>query len=449
MRYGRTQAHSILRDLGDGLILRRATPDDAEALAAFNAQIFRAAGSEQPNMGIAAWTQDLLSGDHPACGADDCTIVEEASTGAIVSSMVLISQTWTYDGIAFGVGRTELVGTAPAYRRRGLVRRQFEVLHQWSAERHERVQAITGIPWYYRQFGYEMALNLDGGRVGYRPHIPRLKDGETEPYRVRPAMAADLPCIARLIEHANTRHRVACVRDARLWHYEAFGKREQNTTRAVLCLIDAADGESVGFLAHPARLFGSMQVAWVYELQPGVSWAAVTPSVIRYLHAIGEAYATRDQGECSAFGFWLGRTHPVYDAMRNQLPDMRRVYAWYLRVPDLPGFLQHVAPALERRLATSVVAGYNGEVKLSFYRSGLRLAFYHGRLQAAEAWTPTPDERGSAAFPDLTFLQLVFGYRTLEDLRYAFADCWVEHETTHALLEALFPRQDSDVWPIA
>ena len=108
------------------------------------------------------------------------------------------------------------------------------------------VQAITGIPWYYRQFGYEMALNLGGG-IGYRPHIPRLKDGETEPYRVRPVTAADLPCIAQLVEHANTRYRVACVRDTALWHYEAFGKREQNTTHAVMCLIDAADGESVGF----------------------------------------------------------------------------------------------------------------------------------------------------------------------------------------------------------
>jgi hypothetical protein len=449
MRHRRTQAHTILRDLGDGLILRRATPDDAEALATFNAHIHRTASSEQPHMGIAAWTQDLLSGDHPSCGADDFTIVEDAGTGTIVSSMVLISQTWTYDGIAFGVGRPELVGTSPAYRRRGLVRTQFEVLHQWSAERHERLQAITGIPWYYRQFGYEMALNLEGGRVGYRPHIPRLQAGETEPYRVRPVTATDLPCIAPLVEHANTRYRVACVRDATLWHYEAFGKREQNTTRAVVCVIDAADGVSVGFLAHPARLFGSTQVAWVYELQPGVSWAAVTPSVIRYLYTIGETYATRDQGEFGAFGFWLGRTHPVYDAMRSRLPDTRRLYAWYLRVPDLPGFLRHVAPALERRLATSVVAGYTGEVKLSFYRSGLRLVFHHGSLQAAEAWTPTPDERGAAAFPDLTFLQLLFGYRTLEELRYAFADCWVENDATHTVLEALFPRQDSDVWPIA
>ena len=86
MRYRRTQAHTILRDLGDGLILRRATPGDAEALATFNAHVHRPAGSEQPHMGIAAWTQDLLSGDHPACGPDDCTIVEETSTGTVVSS---------------------------------------------------------------------------------------------------------------------------------------------------------------------------------------------------------------------------------------------------------------------------------------------------------------------------------------------------------------------------
>ena len=84
MLHRRTQAHTILRDLGNGLILRRATLDDAEALATFNAHVHRTAGSEQPHMGIAAWTQDLLSGDHPACGADDFTIVEEASTGAIV-----------------------------------------------------------------------------------------------------------------------------------------------------------------------------------------------------------------------------------------------------------------------------------------------------------------------------------------------------------------------------
>ena len=55
-------------------------------------------------------------------------------------------------------GLPELVGTHPDYRRRGLVREQFEVLHRWSKERGHLMQAIAGIPYYYRRFGYEMAV---------------------------------------------------------------------------------------------------------------------------------------------------------------------------------------------------------------------------------------------------------------------------------------------------
>ena len=111
--------------------------------------------------------------------------------------MYLIPQTWTYEGIPFGVGRSELVGTLPEFRKRGLVRMQYEEIHKWSAERGQMVQAITGIPYFYRKFGYEMALDLSGGRFGYEAHVPKLKDGETEPYRLRPATPCRHPLHGR------------------------------------------------------------------------------------------------------------------------------------------------------------------------------------------------------------------------------------------------------------
>lgn len=284
---------TILRDLGDGLILRRATPADVEALAAFNARIHSDAGPDQPDERIAAWTRDLLNGNHPTVGADDFTIVEDARTREIVSSLNLISQTWSYAGIEFGVGRPELVGTHPDYRRRGLVRAQFEVIHQWSAARGEMMQAITGIPWYYRQFGYEMGLALGGGRIGYKPQTPKLKEGEAEPYHVRPATQADLPFIAQVYEHAVKRDLVACVRDERMWRYDVL---DRTLYARVARIIESADGEPVGFLAHPGWLRGSWMVVTNYELKPGISWLAVTPSVIRYLQTTGEAYAARWKG---------------------------------------------------------------------------------------------------------------------------------------------------------
>ncbi len=83
----------------------------------------------------------------------------------IVSSLNLIPQTWSYEGIEFGVGRPELVGTLPEFRGKGLVRAQFDEIHKWCIERNMPVQAITGIPYFYRQFGYEMALDLVGAQV--------------------------------------------------------------------------------------------------------------------------------------------------------------------------------------------------------------------------------------------------------------------------------------------
>ncbi len=150
----RVRTKDILRDLGDGLILRRSTSADVEALAEFNARIHSDDGPDHPDERVAAWVKDLLAHPHPSFNIGDFTIVEQADTGKIVSSMNLISQTWSYAGVKFKVGRPELVGTEPEYRHRGLVRAQFEVIHQWSAERGELAQAITRIPYYYRLFAY-------------------------------------------------------------------------------------------------------------------------------------------------------------------------------------------------------------------------------------------------------------------------------------------------------
>jgi len=66
-----------------------------------------------------------------------------------------------------------------------------------------------------------------------------------------------------------------------------------------------------------------------------------------------------------------------------------------------------------------------------------------------ERWVTEPANPVTASFPDLTFLQLLFGYRSLEELEYAFADCQVESDEARALLTALFPRQPSNVWGLS
>jgi len=440
----------IIRDLGNGLILRRSSAADTEKLVEFNGNLHREPGAEGPEEYVAAWVADLMSGTHPTFDVGDFTVVEDTATGDIVSCLCLISQTWSYGGVPLGVGRPELVGTHPDYRNRGLIRAQFEVVHEWSAERGERMQAITGIPWFYRQFGYEMAITLGGRRIGYKPQVPKLKEGEEEPYHVRPATAADLPFIAQLYEQGAGRGPVACVWDEALWRYELAGKREKNVDGKALAVIETPSGERVGFVAHPPRLWNGRVSAAPYEIKPGVSWLAVTPTVLRYLWAQGEAWAAEDpKQELECFSLWLGAEHPAYEVMDKRLPHTAEPYAWYVRVPNVGGFLRHVAPVLERRLADSLLVGHSGDLKISFYRSGLRLVFDAGRLVEAEPWRPADADDGDAGFPDLTFLQLLFGYRSMAELDHAFADCWASGDKGWPLLDALFPKCPSDIWPVS
>jgi hypothetical protein len=439
----------ILRDLGDGLILRRSTPADAEPLADFCGRIHSDDGPDKPDVRIAAWTRDLLTKPHPTFHADDFTVIAEAATGRIVSTLNIISQTWMYEGIPFGVGRPELVGTLPEYRNRGLVRIQFEEIHKWSVERGELVQVITGIPYYYRLFGYEMALDLAGRRFGYELNVPKLKDDQTESYLIRRATQSDLPFVAQVYDEASARYELTCHRTPEIWKYELDVQRANNADHYQIMLIEDTQGKPVGYFQHSTYLGATGLSAVGCEIRSGNSWLSVTPSVARYLWKQGLEYARRDGVKCSTFGFMLGLKHPVYEALGDSLPGVRESYAWYIRVPDLPAFIRHITPALEKRLAESIAVGYSGELKISFYRDGLRLLFEKGHLQSIESWKPKSEDEESAAFPGLTFLQLLFGYRSFDELHYAFADCYWNSNESYNLINILFPKKLSDVFPIA
>jgi len=441
-----TQTKKIIRDLGDGLILRHGSPEDADALAVFNADIH--GENEEDGKRVAAWTHDLLSRPHPTLKPEDFTIIEESSTGRIVSSLNLIPQTWTYEGIEFGVGRPELVGTDPNYRGKGLVRIQFDEVHQWCVERGLLVQGITGLPYFYRQFGYEFALDLGGRRFGF--NVPKLKDGEAEKFRFRPAEEKDIQFMMSVYEHGRKRSMISSNWSEALCRYQLFGRSRDNIQRAEYRVIERVDtSEPIGYLAHAPYLGMTGANMYSYELQPGVSWLEVTPSVVRNLWQVGQEYSKVENKPCTTFGFILGAQHPSYEVMGDRLPLVIDPYAWYLRVPDLIGFMDHIKPALEKRLAESAACGHSGEFLIGMYPKGIKLTLEGGCIAGIEPWHPDHADHGNAGFPALTFLQILFGYRSFEELKHAFPDCWWDNDGTRTVVNALFPKKQSGALGVA
>ncbi len=167
------------RDLGNGLVLRWSTAEDTENIAELTGRVFREKEDEPLNDYLMKWVQRLMNGQHPLMGQNDYAVIEDLHKAGnpLVASTCLLRQEWNYEGIPFMLGRPEIVASDPAYRKRGLIRAIFEMLHTRSAAEGHLVQGITGIPYFYRQFGYEYALDLDGLRSTPLSLIPKVKEG--------------------------------------------------------------------------------------------------------------------------------------------------------------------------------------------------------------------------------------------------------------------------------
>ena len=215
-------------------------------------------------------------------------------------------------------------------------------------------------------------------------------------------------------------------------------------------IVDSA-GQTAGYAWLAAKRWSDKLEVFALQLAPNVNWQVALPCLLRAFCEHGQQLPATEENSKS-FGeirFNLGRAHPLYDVLGDGVASRSEPpYAWYLRVPDVPAFIRCIAPVLEARLARSILIGYTGELKIDFYQDGLRLQFDQGRLTAVEPWrAPAYGDEAGAGCPALVFLQLLFCYRSLADLRAFLPDVWANAEAT-LLINTLFPAQPSVVYSL-
>lgn len=435
-----------LIELDENLRLRFASPEDANAIVEFNTSVF--------DERVTHWTRDLVSGQHPTVEAGDFTIVEDVRSRRIVSSMVFIPQTWSYEGISFPVSRVELVATDPECRRLGLVRREFTMQHARRAAKGDLLQVITGVDWFYRQFGYEMGMKMWGSRCVEAAHLRKIDRARLGQCRLRPAVLADHAFIRQVYENAMQGQLFAAARSPAEWDYEFSGRSQDNTRRREWLIVESPDGEALGYvqylpcLASPHwRMFRIYQI----ELKRTAGWLNLWPSLLDELWAKGNAL--QDAGllpceELSGIELALERDHPLFRAIPGPWLQEIRPSPWYIRVPSRTALLRKIRPALEKHLVGTAAEGFTGELKLNFCRGGMRLEFARGKITHIERWSPANLSEGNARLPEATFVQLICGWRRMQELADNYPDCRSEHEAA-VVLDALFPSFHDKVWVLA
>lgn len=433
-------------DLPQGLQLRSlddGTPQDRERLPIFYKEVFTEAGDEDGER-LDIVIDDLMNKHPDMSDADIFYVVDGARDDTIVSALTVIPQVWRYDGIDIPVGRVEFVATQKEYRRRGLIRALMNTAHERSASLGHLLQAITGIEYYYRLFGYAMAVNLGYGAMVPFAASPALKRDDQPEFTLRPASVVDIPDIMACDDFIAQQTLLSALRDARMWRYEILERSAGSLANADVQMIVNSDDENVGYvMLAPLNKERPVLGCWRFVVGEKASYLAVYADVLRALKAYvqdrdGSAHmlslpsSLHETLETLVLHSFGGRVQPF-------------PYAWYLRVADRVRFMQRIAPVPEQRLWHSGAHRYSGTLKIGFYDfTTLELIFEDGRLTTVQQGTTDEVESLDARFPYHMWLNLVFGHRTLAELRHIMPDVYA-NRTGAVLLDILFPKKRSSV----
>lgn len=428
-------------ELQNGVRLRIAKPEDIENLAAFNGRIHEEPGEEGK---IVAWTTDLMKGPHPTTNLEDFLIVE-TEEGEIVSSTCIVPQVWLYEDIEIKVGRPELVGTDENWRKKGLVREQFKVLHEMSAKNGDLMQVITGIPWYYRMFGYTHAVDLGGSRLydWNRPGNLAKIAVEDEKFEWRKATVDDIPFLMTFYAQHCKDYLLNTQRTAEQWAYELSGRSENSIYNKEFWLISKKDGTPVGYLGYVIWPVGIT----INELGCDASQSMrefglyVTRAIYRHISKVIEdkKAAGEEPNINKRLILYFGQDHAIYRALGNQTGKQTNSYAWFIRIPDIPAFLKQIQPVLERRLANSVMVGHSGAFKINLYEEKLELVFEDGKISEMRPYETKIMQGGDMVCTRPEFVQLICGHRSFQELNHMRVDCNGNAEA-FVLMDILFPK---------
>ncbi|MEV6983651.1 GNAT family N-acetyltransferase [Sphaerisporangium sp. NPDC051017] len=443
--------------LPGGLVLRRATPKDREALVSLLTDAHRGPDGT-PATSVGQWQQDLFDREHPTVGFDDMTVVEDQHTGMPVACLMVIPQTWSYGGVPLGVSAIELAATHPDYRRLGLMSRQLEALLAVSAGRGDLVQALVDIL-YFRSVDFHPALVARAGRGGKAHTLPPAP-AEGEPVSLRPATVDDVPALIHADSQLRRRVLMSCLRNEAEWRHELTGRSPGAMMHNEVVMVEAGT-RPAGYVVLGYGGIPSFPIpSWLpglpcpepaisvsgFELLPEVPWCEAVPSVLRQLTARGTSGT--GGGGAEEYMLWLGAEHPAYDVLGDVLVRRPPSMGWFLRVPDVAALLRRIAPVLEQRLVNTPAESFTGDLRLHFYQHGLHMRFEAGRLTAVRPWAGHNRRGSDASLPEQMFLQMVFGHARWEQLAPAFPDCRLQTGTAHLLLPVLFPPQNSHIFPL-
>ncbi|MFW9888293.1 MAG: GNAT family N-acetyltransferase [Candidatus Thorarchaeota archaeon] len=412
------------------------TDDELEELIKFNSSIHEPQGGVELRRII-----ELL----PGFGRELNFFIRDTDKRLIVSSLNAIPSVWSYAGVPLRNLELGFVGTLPDYRKRGLVRALYREFFEKELVRGKYdISTIQGIPYYYRQFGYDFLIPAWRSvflRTKQVPEVPLEEKPSWKRLTIRRATKSNLDSIMQLYEEMTARTLVSSVRDRRLWQIQEQQRHEDEKEFTTYIVKDGKNVE--GYFRLVAR-----ERAIQHSLSdPGDGFLDVIESSIRTYDGV-KCVLQFLKDKCEEMSLFRIALSGAITSNLSQVGldlggNLSRGWKHQLRIPDMIRFLKRISPVLQKRLQKTMFEGLTQEVTINTYRHCYVLGFQGGKIQQiTDLGIHEHGKNLSFRAPPNDFVRLLLGQYSIEELNQQNTDFLVSGQVK-SLIKALFPKQES------
>lgn len=342
--------------------------------------------------------------------------------GKMVATLNLIPMEWKIGGVSLKVAEMGCVATLETYRCQGLMRRLINEYHKAIVDEAYDLSAIEGIPYFYRQFGYEYALPLDEETKISLEKLPQWASKHV----IRPFTDKDIPKAMKLLARAQEKFCVQSVRDEQIW------KMQQETGMASECGFEAYAVEKDGEMVAYFRMSHRTQSKELVLREISDTDYSASNVVLCFIKDIGRKKGHETLAARTSYCDPLTRILVTLGAEQRIPP-----YAWQIRVTDYVNLLQKMKPVLEARIESSEYRGLNEKINFNLWRYMVQIAFENGEITSVQKLNAV--EKYAVGANPLVLVKLLLGYRSRQELESCYPDFYVRAKYKQ-LIDVLFPQ---------
>lgn len=369
--------------------------------------------------------------------------IRDTDKGLIVSSLNSIPSIWMYEDVSLRNLELGWVGTLKEYRRRGFNRILQTYFDELLLKGEYDISTIMGIPFYYRQFGYDFVIPMDR-TVWIRTNQVLPFDEKNPPeymkFEVRVAEKKDHPAMMELFDEHNRDLLVYVPRSKELWEVQEKFKRQFENEFQTYVVIDAS--KTIGYF-RVVKNISKDSPPKKSSMNVIESSIQTYDGVLRVFQFLREEALRSDILLLSSQGPSCNTLSKVMENFGGYVGDG---WKYQIRIPNMVEFLKKISPVLEKRLKGTMFEGITNDVIMNTFQNCYVLKFSAGKIvDVADLGPQEVDENRAFRSPPQDLVRLILGAYSVEELKQNNID-FIVSSGVRLITETLFPKIESSIY---